>query len=193
MYIIENGSDPFNMAQAGEELSISLLKKESALLDDLLKPNLQVVFCGTAAGSKSAARSEYYAGTGNKFWSVLYEIGLTSERLSPSEYRRLLEFGIGLTDIVKDQAGMDSEIEFSHSDSEFLSSKITRYSPRIIAFNGKRAAQVFLKENKVSFGLQHLRIGSTRLFVAPSTSGAANGYWDFSHWTELAELVRGAN
>lgn len=33
------------------------------MLDDLLVPNLRLVFCGTAAGTRSAAQRAYYAGS----------------------------------------------------------------------------------------------------------------------------------
>ncbi|MCP4545243.1 MAG: mismatch-specific DNA-glycosylase [bacterium] len=164
--------------------------KVAPLLRDLLAPDLKIVFCGTAASEVSAARGEYYAGPGNKFWSILHEIGLTPRLLAPAEYGDLLGLGIGLTDVVKDQAGGDADIDFVRSDPDGLCRKITRFAPGILAFNGKRAAQVFLKLRRVEYGVQTLQVGETRLFVAPSTSGAANGYWDASIWCGLSELVR---
>jgi double-stranded uracil-DNA glycosylase len=162
------------------------------LLNDLLAPGLKVVFCGTAAGEVSAARGEYYAGFGNKFWPVLHEIGLTPRLLASSEYRDLLAFGIGLTDVVKGQSGGDADIDFRRSDPEGLRKKVHQYSPALLAFNGRKAGQVFLGKPRVELGLQDERVGHTRLFVAPSTSGAASGYWDVDLWYELAELVRKA-
>ncbi|MBE0528785.1 MAG: mismatch-specific DNA-glycosylase, partial [Thermoleophilia bacterium] len=82
----------------------------NAVLADVLAPGLSVVFCGTAASARSAAVMQYYAGRGNKFWRILDQTGLTPRLLSPSEYRLLPEFGIGLTDIVKGQSGADKDI-----------------------------------------------------------------------------------
>ena len=160
------------------------------MLNDLLAPGLKLVFCGTTAGEVSAARGEYYAGPGNKFWPVLHEIGLTSRQLASSEYRNLLGFGIGLTDVVKGQAGGDADIDFGQSDPEGLKKTSHQFSPAVLAFNGRKAAQVFLGERRVEPGIQAECVGATRLFVAPSTSGAANGYWNVAYWYELAELVR---
>jgi TDG/mug DNA glycosylase family protein len=42
------------------------------VLPDLLRPGLRIVFCGTAAGTVSAARGVYYAHPQNRFWSALY-------------------------------------------------------------------------------------------------------------------------
>ena len=41
------------------------------ILPDLLKDNLKIVFCGTAAGNKSAERKAYYAVAGNLFYPAL--------------------------------------------------------------------------------------------------------------------------
>ena len=162
------------------------------MLTDVLAPDLALVVCGSAAGRRSAQLGQYYAGRGNKFWAILAETGLTPRRLAPHEYELLPSFGIGLTDVVKDQAGGDSELDFSRSDPAALRDKIRRFSPRYLCFNGKRAAKVFLGRTEVQFGLQPETIDSTSLFVAPSTSGAASGFWDVTLWHELARLVRAA-
>lgn len=47
------------------------------MLPDLLINDLKIVFCGTAVGNKSFLRRAYYAGSGNKFYKILYRIGLT--------------------------------------------------------------------------------------------------------------------
>jgi TDG/mug DNA glycosylase family protein len=160
------------------------------MLEDLFIPGLNVVFCGTAAGAVSAAKGQYYAGPGNKFWPTLHETGLTPRRLAPGQYRKLLEYGIGLTDIVKGQSGSDTQIDFKQSDAKGVLQKIHQFSPSLFVFNGKKAAQVFLNNRKVEFGLYPQRVGNTRLFIAPSTSGAANGFWNVSYWHHLAELVK---
>jgi TDG/mug DNA glycosylase family protein len=162
------------------------------VLNDLLQPNLLVVFCGTAAGHRSAAVQQYYAGRGNRFWKILATTELTSRELSPAEYVLLATFGIGLTDIAKGQSGNDSDISFKAGDRGPLREKILKYQPEFLCFNEKRAAQEFMDVKAVEFGLQTTSIGATRLFVAPSTSGAARASWDERKWWELARLVRGA-
>lgn len=159
------------------------------MLKDCLTPNLQIVICGTAAGTQSAARSQYYAGPGNKFWKTLYATGLTPRQLEPAEFELLPSFGIGLTDIVKGQAGMDSEIDFREANYSNFEHKIMQFQPRILCFNGKKAAKEYLGRESPEYGFQAESIGKTRLFVAPSTSGAANGYWDTSFWHTLAQAA----
>ena len=151
--------------------------------------DLALVVCGSAAGRRSAELKQYYAGPGNKFWRTLAQVGLTARELSPSEYELLLTFGIGLTDVVKGQSGADRELDFSGVHPEALQNKVLEYRPRYLCFNGKRAAQEFLGRRRVSYGIQPESIATTGLFVAPSTSGAANASWDLSVWKQLADLV----
>ena len=160
------------------------------VLRDLLRPNLSLVICGSAVGRRSAELGHYYAGPGNRLWRTLVEVGLVSVQLAPGEARELLTFGIGLTDLVKDQSGGDERIAFRRAAADGLRAKIMRYRPRYLCFNGKRAAREFLCRSAVDYGLQEGRIGATRLFVAPSTSAAARRWWDISAWRDLADLVR---
>lgn len=159
------------------------------MLDDVLHADLKLVICGTAASSVSAARHQYYAGPGNRFWEVLAATGLTPRLLEPSEYRDLIKYGIGLTDVVKDQAGMDSDIRFA-GHGLTLEERLRPYAPRVLCFNGKRAAREALSQKRVTYGLQSRAFGVTRLFVAPSTSAAARRWWNTEIWEELAELVQ---
>ncbi len=167
-------------------------EKGGMLLEDLLSPGLDLVVCGTAASSVSAERGQYYAGPGNRFWSVLEETGLTPRCLQPSEYRSLLEHGIGLTDVVKNQAGVDNDINFPGHGAT-LEPRLRPHSPRFLCFNGKRAALEALGLIRVSYGLHSNTFGSTRLFVAPSTSAAARRWWDTRLWQQLADLVQSSS
>lgn len=162
------------------------------MLSDLLTNNLVLVICGTAVGETSARAGEYYAKPGNKFWRTLYEAGLTSRQLAPVEYRELLKERIGLTDLVKDKFGMDKGLKGSDFGSDELLAKMRKYQPGLLCFNGKRAGQEFFMKRSIDYGLQAETIGSTRIYVAPSTSGAANRYWDIEIWEELAGLVKRA-
>jgi len=159
------------------------------VLDDLLAPGLALVVCGSAAGKRSAELRQYYAGPGNKFWPTLHAVGLTPRRLAPSEYPLLLEYGIGLTDVIKDQSGPDVQLDFRRADPDALRAKIARYAPGWLCFSSKTAAQTFLGR-KVAYGVQRETLDRTRLYVATSPSGRAGSFWDLSVWQALAALVR---
>lgn len=158
------------------------------VLPDLLRLGLRLIVCGTGAGVESARVGHYYAGRGNKFWKTLYSVGLTPRLLQPSEFTQLVDFGIGLTDISKATAGADTVIRKNDFDRERLRQLILELQPRVLAFNGKRAAKAFL-ELDVTYGRYSDVIGKTIIVVAPSTSGAANAYWDLSIWREVAKLT----
>jgi len=163
------------------------------MLKDLCRAKLRVIFCGTAAGHRSAMLKQYYAGRGNRFWEILATTRLTPRRLAPAEYASLPEFGIGLTDIAKGQRGNDVDISFGPSDRAPLRRKILAYQPQFLCFNGKRAAQEFFGVRGIRYGLLAERIGETQVFVAPSTSGAARASWDPAIWQDLARRVRRAS
>jgi len=161
---------------------------EAHLLPDVIAPGMRVVFCGTAAGRRSAEVGAYYAKPGNRFWPTLAEIGLTPRRLGPDEFRELPSFGLGLTDLAKGASGMDVDLEEGDYDVEGFTRRLLAAAPRIVAFNGKQAASRFLgmRTRDIEIGIQRVRVGESLVFVLPSTSGAASGYWDIGPWRELA-------
>jgi TDG/mug DNA glycosylase family protein len=161
----------------------------SHVLPDVLQEGLSLVFCGTAAGKRSAEERAYYAHPGNRFWPTLHEIGLTPRRLQPGDFPLLLTFGIGLTDVAKLHFGNDNELPRDAFDVAGLIEKIERWQPRMLAFTSKAAARAALGHDS-GYGLCEQRIGDTRLFVLPSPSGQARGHWNIGPWRELAELQR---
>lgn len=161
-------------------------------LPDLLINDLDVVFCGTAAGDKSAELRAYYAGTGNQFYNVLNSVGFTAVKLQPTQYTKLLSFKIGLTDIAKFAQGVDAKLKSTDFDVDGFKEKILKHQPKYVCFNGKEAARVYygLKNTaNIKNGIQADTINKTKLFVAPSTSGSARKYWDENVWKELFELL----
>ena len=162
-----------------------------AILPDLLANGLDLVIVGTAAGRTSAARQCYYAGPGNRFWRTLHEVGLTPKELRPDEYARLVEYGIGLTDLAKGAFGADSDLKPADFDRIRLRAVIKTASPRILAFNGKNAAARFFdtRTAKIGYGRQLATIGPTIIYVCSSTS-PASGHWSRAPWEELARVVK---
>lgn len=160
------------------------------ILPDLIAPALQIVFCGTAAGKRSAERRAYYAGAGNRFWPTLFEIGITPRRLEPSEYPELLALGMGLTDLAKETHGSDASLSGADFDTGRLRNLIRRYRPRVLAFTSKTAARVYFGRG-MRYGWAPQREGETRFFVLPSPSGAARRYWSATPWRELAQWRTG--
>jgi len=161
------------------------------MLPDVLEPGLQVVICGTAVSKKSASVECYYANPNNKFWEVLAEVKLTPYRLSPKDYPTLPKYGIGLTDLCKRRAGNDSDLSSSDYDVKDFIERIRSSAPKIVAFNGKKAAKKFYNTRYVNYGLQAdvPALGATKVFILPSTSWNALQYWDSAYWINLAKLL----
>lgn len=163
-------------------------QRDDNVLPDVLAPGLDVVFCGSAAGAHSARAGAYYAGPGNRFWPTLFSIGLLPERICPADYQHVIRYGIGLTDLAKKVSGSDASLSKLDYDGPSLREKIGTCVPRVLAFNGKRAASLFL-QRPVEYGLQAEEVGQTALYVLPSTSGAARGFWCEKPWFTLAEWL----
>ena len=147
----------------------------SDVLPDYLAPGLRVVICGTAVGRASARHGGYYAGPGNEFWEYLHRSGLTNVRLDPTTDQRVLEFGIGLTDLVKSMSA-SSDRELSDFDVQGLARKIGKYRPTWLAFHGKTAAKKVARQSGlggyIQLGPQPWRVAGRPVFVLPSASGA---------------------
>jgi TDG/mug DNA glycosylase family protein len=159
------------------------------VLPDVLGPNLKVVFCGSAAGTQSAQAGAYYAGRGNKFWPTLHMTGLTDRRLQPAEFRSVLEYDIGLTDLAKFASGADSTLKPSDFDVDRVRLQIVRHHPFALAFTSKKAGGTFLG-GKRNYGLQPESVGRTRIYILPSPSGLASGHWAPRWWQQLADDAR---
>jgi double-stranded uracil-DNA glycosylase len=130
------------------------------------------VFVGFNPGERSAMIGHYYANPTNQFWNFLFEAGLTPVRLKPEEDYRVLEFGLGLTDLVKRWSRSISDLnkqDFRQGVPE-LKEKLLQVSPVAIAFNGKTGFEKFA-ERKAELGGQGNLFGRSRVFVLPSTSG----------------------
>ena len=140
-------------------------------LPDYLAPNLDIVFVGLNPGAYSARVGHYFARKQNQFWSALNASGLVPEPLTPQDDHRLLEFGLGLTDIVKRSTPNVSEVrpdEFQAGGGA-LRRKLIRLAPRIICFVGLVGYRLAF-DRHAALGPQTERWGDSRLFIVPSTS-----------------------
>ncbi len=145
-------------------------------LPDYLESNLNLVFVGFNPGTRSAKVGHYYAGPGNLFWPLLYETGLISAPLTYRDDARLLEYGIGLTDLVKRSTPSSADLSTAeaHAGASILERKLLQYAPKVLCFNGKGVYGWYRGQRQVALGAQDDTIGTSRVFVAPSTS-ARNG------------------
>ncbi|HZP26772.1 MAG TPA: mismatch-specific DNA-glycosylase [Dehalococcoidia bacterium] len=145
------------------------------MLADFLAPGLDLVFVGYNPGECSARLGHYYAGSNNLFWPLLHDSGLVADPLTFEDDHRVLQYGIGLTDLVKrsSRSSADLRPQETRDGAEEVRRKLLAYQPRLACFNGKGIFErVFGRPCQP--GAQPECIGRTATFVVPSTS-ARNG------------------
>lgn len=143
-------------------------------IPDHLRKYLDVVFVGYNPSLKSAETGHHYANLRNRFWTVLYESGLTPRKYSPYEDFKLLDLGYGFTNIVARPTRSVSEItKAEYEEGRIrLREKLEWYKPKIVCFVGKGVYEQYSRKRRISWGKQeNSMIDGIIDFVAPSTSG----------------------
>ncbi len=133
---------------------------------------MKLVIVGCNPGDRSARVGHYYAGRGNEFWPLLYESGVLPELLEHRDDKRMIEFGIGLTDLVKRPTRGVEELrreEFAEGRI-LLSQKLEQYAPQVIAFNGKGTFENFA-QRPCKLGLQKGRCTERRYLSCRRPAG----------------------
>ena len=146
-------------------------KPKMRTLPDYLRSGMKLIIVGCNPGDRSARVGHYYAGRGNEFWPLLYDSGVVPELLDHRNDKRMIEFGIGLTDLVKRATRGTEELtreEFAEGRI-LLAQKIEQFAPQVIAFNGVGTFENFA-QRRCKPGLQKDRLYGAQVFVLPSTS-----------------------
>jgi double-stranded uracil-DNA glycosylase len=161
-------------------------------LPDVLACNMTVVFCGYAVGNESANAKTYYAKKNNMFWKFLGDFGLTPKKISSENYSQLKYYNMGLTDLIKDQSGLDKNIDINDLEKwrTKLRRKIKKYRPKLLVFNGKKPAKKYFRKSHIDYGRYPEEEGDTIFFVLPSTSGANTRRNKKNWWKKFAEYKR---
>jgi TDG/mug DNA glycosylase family protein len=122
----------------------------------------------------------------------LYESGVVPEPFDYHDDKRVIEFGIGLTDLVKRPTkGVEELTREDFAEGRIvLSQKLEEFSPHVIAFNGKITYEQF-SQRKCKFGTQKELLYGARVYVLPSSSGqnALGKGEKLKHFRKLAQLV----
>jgi len=150
---------------------------------DVLAPGLRCVFCGINPGRVSAAAAAHFANPRNDFWRLLREAGFTTRLYEPAEQFALLELGYGLTNAAYRTTPGSAGLRRADFDAERLRRLASELRPLAIAFVGKEGYRGAFGE-RAELGAQVRTLGSTALFVLPSTSpaNAAVSYDERLRW-----------
>jgi double-stranded uracil-DNA glycosylase len=164
-----------------QELAAAVSKR----LPDVIVPGLRILFCGINPGLYSGAVGHHFARPGNRFWKVLHRAGFTDRELSPFEDRALLDYGIGVTNLVNRTTAAAAELdrEELQQGARRLERKAARYRPAFIAFAGMGAYRVAFGQPRAPLGRQAGTLADSVVWLLPNPSGAQAAY-------QLDDLVR---
>jgi double-stranded uracil-DNA glycosylase len=167
-----------------------LLAAAGRTIPDVLKPGLDVLFCGINPGLWSAWSGHHFARPGNRFWPALHRGGFTPRQLRPSEQDELLSLGLGITNVVERGSARAAELTRAElrAGGLALAAKVTAYAPRWLAILGVTAYRDAFEEPKASIGRQERAIGTTRVWVLPNPSGLNAHYSLDALAAQFAEL-----
>ncbi|WP_396244619.1 G/U mismatch-specific DNA glycosylase [Hafnia paralvei] len=143
------------------------------MIQDIIAPDLRVVFCGINPGLSSAHQGFHFANPTNRFWKVIHLAGFTQRQLAPQDEKHLLDTGCGITALVSRPTVTAAEVtrEELRAGGEALEEKILSYQPQSIAILGKQAYTQTFGIRKVDWGRQDKTIGNTQIWVLPNPSG----------------------
>lgn len=152
---------------------------------DVIAPGLEVLFCGINPGLYSGATRHHFARPGNRFWPALRESGFTDRLVRPWEERSLLDYGLGVTNLVARATAAADEL--THQElvrgRKRLEARVRRYRPATVAVLGIGAYRTAFGRPHAAVGLQPESLGPARLWVLPNPSGLNASY-------RLDDLVR---
>jgi TDG/mug DNA glycosylase family protein len=141
---------------------------------DLLKPDLELLFCGYNPSLVSGRTGYHYAHPGNRFWRVLFAAGITDQLYRPEEDSQLLNLGIGFTNLCPRPTRRADELtrEEIRAGTEALHAKLERFKPRVVAYTGIGVYKWFRATSKVGWGVQeNAAVPGVIDVVVPSPSG----------------------
>jgi TDG/mug DNA glycosylase family protein len=140
---------------------------------DLVRPRLDVLFCGINPGRYSAAAGHHFAGPGNLFWPTLFAAGFTPRRFTAFDDAELLSLGFGITNFVTRASASAAELapDEIRAGARQVVQKVKRLRPRFVAFLGLQAYRIAFDQRTAQVGRQSLAIGNSAVWLLPNPSG----------------------
>jgi TDG/mug DNA glycosylase family protein len=150
-----------------------LLAAVHRTVPDLVAPGLQALFVGINPGLYSAATRHHFARPGNRFWPALHLSGFTPSLIKPWEERLLLDYGIGITNLVSRATVAADELapEELQKGGRRLARKVRRFQPRCVAVVGIGAFRISFGRPRAVIGLQPEPLHGAAVWVLPNPSG----------------------
>lgn len=143
-------------------------------IGDIIANNLKILFIGFNPGLRSAQTGHHFAGPSNRFWKLLFAAGLTPYLFKPEEDRLLLQYGLGITNIVSRPSREAAELtkEEYRAGAAELRAKLALIRPQLACYEGIGVYREFAGSKKPVPGPQPVSVIPGILdFVVPSPSG----------------------
>lgn len=150
-----------------------------ARVDDLLGPDLKLLFIGINPGLWTAAVNAHFARPGNRFWPALQLAGITDHRIDasrgmpPADRAQLIDAGVGISNLVPYATARADELTAAqlHAAAGSLTDLVRRTRPRVVAVLGLTAYRLAFGDRKAKQGKQQLALAGAELWVLPNPSG----------------------
>jgi double-stranded uracil-DNA glycosylase len=176
-------------------MTLSRMPAATRRLPDVLDARATVLLVGINPGLRSAQLGHHFAGHSNRFWRLLFEAGLVGEPLTFAEDRRLLEWGLGLTNLVaRPTRGIDELTPAEYvAGRRVLERKIARWSAQLVVLIGLTLARTLGPPRAaLSIGPQSWPLAGRPVFVVPNPSGR-NAHYSYARmlaaFRELAQWM----
>jgi double-stranded uracil-DNA glycosylase len=152
---------------------IDLADAAGKTIPDVIGPGLSVLFCGINPGLRSGTVGHHFAHPGNRFWKALAASGFTETVLSPYNDHCLLNFGLGITNLVPFATRVAAEVDPSDLRQGVLdlSRKIRRWHPEAVAVLGLDAYRKGFERPRAIIGRQPEDLERAQMWVLPNPSG----------------------
>src|SRR3712207_4626672 len=117
----------------------------------ILKTRLKPAFFGFYPSLTSVRSGHHYAHPGNRFWRVLHATGITNRLYEPQEDERLLDWGIGFTNLCSRPTRRADELtrDEIRAGAKDLRAKLEEFRPRVVAYTGIGVYKWFRATSKV--------------------------------------------
>lgn len=160
-------------------------------VEDVIAPDLRVLFCGINPGLYTAATGHHFARPGNRFWPALHASGFTPRLLAPDEKGELLALGLGITNVASRTTATAAELARDElvEGGRLLREKVRLYRPAFLAVLGVGAYRLAFDRPRAALGPQPEAIGATRVWVLPNPSGL-NAHYQAPRLAELFQELR---
>lgn len=147
-------------------------------VDDLIGPDLRLLFVGINPGLWTAATHTHFCHPTNRFYPALRRAGIIDWELDPAtgmdkcQRENLIASGLGITNLVNRATIRASELTLDElrAGGERLADLVGALRPKVVAMAGVTAYRSAFRRPKAGLGEQG-RMADSFLWVVPNPSG----------------------